>query len=100
MSNLHIINSSPDRGTSLKSCLRVVQNGDAIILIEDAVIVAKKESQTEILINNITTKLFVLEPDLKARGIRSDQVIEGIELVSYNDFVKFTVKYNSIQTWN
>ena len=85
--------------SSLQSCLRVIQKDDAIILIEDAVIAAKKDGQTERLINDITN-VFVLEPDLKARGIKPDQLIQGIEPVDYNGFVKLTVKYNGVQTWS
>ena len=85
--------------SSLQSCLRVIQNNDAIILIEDAVIAAKKDGHTETLIKN-TMNIFVLEPDLKARGIKPDQLIQGIEPVDYNGFVKLTVKYNGVQTWS
>lgn len=99
MPTIHIINRSPTMRSSLQSCLRVIQKDDAIILIEDAVIAAKKNSQTEKLIKNVLD-VFVLEPDIKARGIQIDQLIQGIELVDYNRFVNLTVKYNGIQTWS
>lgn len=88
--------------SSLQSCLRITQKDSAIILIEDAVIAAKKDGQLEELIKNSCQKIkyFVLEPDLKARGIKTDQLIKGIELVDYNGFVKLTVKYNGVQTWS
>jgi len=99
MPMLHILNRSPNMRSSLQSCLRVIQKSDAIILIEDAVIAAKKDNHTEAFINN-AMNVFVLEPDLKARGIQADQVIQGIELVDYKGFVKLTVKYNGVQTWS
>ena len=85
--------------SSLQSCLRIIQKNDAIILIEDAVISAKKDCQTEMLINK-TMNVFVLEPDLKARGIKPDQIIQGIKPVDYKGFVKLTVKYDGVQTWS
>ena len=102
MSILHIINSSPAMHSSLQSCLRVIQKDSAIILIEDAVIAAKKDCHTDQLIKDYCKKinLFVLEPDIKARGIKSDQLIQGVELVDYDGFVRLTVKYEGTQTWS
>ena len=85
--------------STLQSCLRIIQKNDAIILIEDAVIVAKKDCHTEVLIKNVMN-IFVLEPDLKARGIKPDQLIQGVEPVDYKGFVKLTVEYNGVQTWS
>ena len=101
MSILHIISTSPTMRSSLQSCLRVAQKGNAIIFIEDAVMAVKKECVDE-LINNALgrIKLYVLKPDLKARGIKSDQLIEGIVSVDYHEFVRLTVKYDRVQTWS
>lgn len=82
--------------SSLQSCFRVIQKNDAIILIEDAVITVMNKGHMDLIKN----KLFVLEPDLKARGIKIDQITEGVSLVDYNEFVKLTVKYDNVQTWN
>ena len=102
MSILHIINTSPSMRTSLQSCLRVAQKDNAIILIENAVIAAKNNCHTDQLIKDALekSKLFVLEPDLKARGINSDQLIQGIELVDHSGFVKLTVRFDGVQTWS
>ncbi len=102
MAILHIINTSPMLQNALQSCLRTAQKDSAIILIEDAVIAAKKNSHTETLIKNAMEHsfVFVLEPDLKARGVKPEQIILGIEPVDYNGFVKLTVKYSGVQTWS
>ena len=98
MATLHIINASPLAKTSLQSCLRVIKKNDAIILIEDAVITAKKNNGEMLFKESI--RFFVLEPDLKARGIKTEQIIQGVETVDYNGFVKLTVKYYGVQTWS
>ncbi len=99
MSTLHIINSSPMMRSSLQTSLSVLQKNDAIILIENAVIAAKKNNQNEDLIK-ATENVFVLQADLKARAIKADQIINNVELVDYSDFVKLTVKYNNTLTWS
>jgi len=88
--------------SSLQSCLRVAQKDSAIILIEDAVIAAKQGSHTDQLIKDILEKikLFVLDPDVKARGIKSNQLVQGVEPVGHDGFVRLTVKYEGTQTWS
>ena len=102
MSTLHIINTSSTSSSSLQSCLRGIQKDSAVILIEDAVIIAKEEGQSDQQIKNTLQKLnwFVLEPDLKARGIKTEDIIEGIKPVNYQAFVKLAVKYDRTQTWS
>lgn len=102
MTLLHIINTSPAMRSSLQSCLRVAQKHHAILLIEDAVIAARKNSATESIIESVLQrcKVYVLEPDLLARGIKTQQIITGIELVDYPGFVQLTVDYSGVQSWN
>lgn len=102
MAILHIINTSPAMQSSLQSCLRVAQKNSAILLIEDAVIAARKNSVTAPLIETAlhNFKLYVLEPDLLARGIKTQEIITGIEPVSYPGFVNLTVEYSGVQSWN
>ncbi|MFK8067861.1 MAG: sulfurtransferase complex subunit TusB [Gammaproteobacteria bacterium] len=99
MTTLHIINSLPMMRSCLQQCLSVIQKNDAIILIENAVIAAKKNNQNEELIKN-NKNVFVLQADLKARAIKPDQIINNVELVDYSGFVKLTVKYNNTLTWS
>lgn len=96
MSTLHIINNT---GSALDSCLRLIQKNSAILLIEDGVLAVIKNSESsEKLIPPIANqKVYVLEPDLKARGIT--QIIDGVEKVDYDNFVKLTVEYNGVQSW-
>ena len=42
---------------------------------------------------------FALDPDLKARGLNNNSVIEGIEVIDYDGFVDLTTEHNTVQSW-
>ena len=67
---LHIINKSPYDRNSLDSCLRVIREGAAILLIEDGTYALRKNAAPADKLRAALEKhkIFALEPDLKARG--------------------------------
>nr|VFK42217.1 MAG: tRNA 2-thiouridine synthesizing protein B [Candidatus Kentron sp. TC]VFK42648.1 MAG: tRNA 2-thiouridine synthesizing protein B [Candidatus Kentron sp. TC]VFK61549.1 MAG: tRNA 2-thiouridine synthesizing protein B [Candidatus Kentron sp. TC] len=101
MSMLHIVNKSPFEKTSLNSCLMHVKEGAAILLSEDGVYAAL--SGTAIADKMISAlqncKIYVLEPDIKARGMDVGKVIDGIKVIGYGDFVDLTVAHDSVHSW-
>ena len=98
---LHIVNKSPFERNTLDSCLRLALDGSAILLIEDGVYAASSKSTTAARVGEAMQKLpvYALQPDLQARGIAPDTVIDGIELVDYDGFVKLTTEYEKTQSW-
>ena len=44
-------------------------------------------------------RIYVLEPDLLARGVSISNVIAGIEIVDYEGFVTLTVENDSVHAW-
>ena len=68
---LHTVNKSPFEKNSLETCLRLAEDNSSILLIEDGVYGALKNTTIESSIINAqkTNKFFVLGPDLKARGL-------------------------------
>ena len=98
---LHTVNKSPFEKTSLDTCLRLAKPGSAILLIEDAVYAAVSGTQLEGKVKEATTKhsVYVLGPDLKARGMNAEQVIDGIEVVGYEGFVDLAAEHPRVQTW-
>lgn len=96
---LHIINKSPLSSGTLKSCLRVVESGD-VLLIEDAVYAATKGNAFESELRNAMgrCKLYVLQPDLEARGL-ADRLLDGVTTVDHGGFVDLTISNNSCQSW-
>ena len=98
---LHTINKSPFEKNSLETCLRLAEDNSSILLIEDGVYGALKNTTIESSIINAqkTNKFFVLGPDLKARGLDKTSLISNIEIIDYKEFVKLTVENDKIQNW-
>ena len=97
---LHTVNKSPFITTALQGCLRTAKDGSSILFIEDGVYAALKNSEFSDAVEDAmkTKKVYVLEPDLKARGVQ-DHVLNGIELVDYAGFVDLTTKHDAVQSW-
>ncbi len=101
MSMLHIVNKSPfERGT-LDSCLKTSLDGSSVLLIEDAVVGAVKDSSCsdQIKAAIASKKVFVLGPDLNARGFTDADIIDGIKTVDYSGFVDLTTDNDNVQSW-
>lgn len=98
---LHTVNKSPFEKNSLESCLRLSQNDCAVLLFEDAIYGALKGTQFEAAITEAlkTKKLYVLLPDVEARGMRAEDVISGVQSVNYAGFVDLVAENNTVQAW-
>ena len=42
---------------------------------------------------------YVMGPDVKARGLGEDKLINGIQVVDYNGFVDLTTEHDAVQSW-
>jgi tRNA 2-thiouridine synthesizing protein B len=101
MSDLHTVNKSPFDKNSLDSCLKLAQPGSSILLIEDAVYGAVKGTAAEAKIRDALAKhkVYAMAPDLRARGMTEDRVIEGVGLVDYAGFVDLVESNDKVQAW-
>ena len=103
MAMLHIVNKSPFERNALKSCLAHALTGDAVLLIEDAVLGAVSASslvaELQQAMHGNSVAIYALGPDLAARGIKADRVLEGIQMVDYAGFVDLTVTNEKTQSW-
>ncbi|MCF7982951.1 MAG: sulfurtransferase complex subunit TusB [Thiohalocapsa sp.] len=101
MSTLHTVNKSPFEKNSLDTCLGYVAGGSAVLLLEDGVYAALKGTSVEPKIKSAldSAKVYVLGPDLKARGFSEDRVIEGISVVDYAGFVDLAAENAKVQAW-
>jgi tRNA 2-thiouridine synthesizing protein B len=43
--------------------------------------------------------IYALGPDLDARGISKDKIIDGIKVVDYGDFVDLVAEHSASQAW-
>jgi tRNA 2-thiouridine synthesizing protein B len=98
---LHTVNKSPFDKNSLESCLRFARQGHSILLFEDGIYGAVTGTRFETLILDAlkSYNIYVLVPDLEARGMRTDNVIEGIKATDYAGFVDLVEKNQTVQAW-
>jgi tRNA 2-thiouridine synthesizing protein B len=101
MSILHTVNKSPFERNSLDSCLKFAAAGNSLLLIEDGIYAALKGSSMEAKVAAAqgSLKLYVLGPDLNARGFTDDRVIPGINVVDYAGFVDLAAESDKVQAW-
>ncbi len=98
---LHTVNKSPFEKNSLDTCLRLSTAGSHVLLIEDGVYGALAGGAFEAQVRDgmRERKLYALGADLKARGIDAPQLIKGIEVVGYDEFVELAVRCGKVQSW-
>jgi tRNA 2-thiouridine synthesizing protein B len=101
VSMLHTVNKSPFERNALTACLGHALPESGVLLIEDGVYAAMSGTAYEQAVRKgmETAKVYVLGPDLLARGLAADRVIEGIEVVDYQGFVELTEKHDKVQAW-
>ena len=101
MSVLHIVNKSPFERNSLDTCLRLAKADSAILLIEDGIYAARKNTAAADKLQQALGNhpVYALAADLQARGVNTDSMIDGISLVDYDGFVKLTTEYDKLQSW-
>jgi tRNA 2-thiouridine synthesizing protein B len=98
---LHTVNKSPYERINLDSCLRVARIGCGILLLEDGVIAALATgAAAQALSVALSDKsVYVLGPDLDARGLRECDLVIGIKIVDYDGFVDLVAGYDTVQAW-
>lgn len=101
MSILHTVNKSPFERTSLESCLRFASDGAAVLLFEDGIYAALEGTQVESQMTEALgrLKVYVLGPDLQARGFSKERIIDGISVVDYAGFVDLAAENDTVQAW-
>ncbi|RKR79006.1 sulfurtransferase complex subunit TusB [Marinobacter nauticus] len=87
---LHIINKAPEHAR-FRHCLASVQQGDTLLLIEDAVLaLLDRERQ-------LPGASYGLEADANARAVANR--VPSEQLVDYAGFVQLTVNHSRIINW-
>ena len=89
---LHVVSQSPFSHTMLQRCLDLIQAGDQLLLIQDAVIAATTNHWVQQLQDK---EIYVLQEDLAARGL-IPKIGIPIDMTGY---VALVVKYNSPLCW-
>ncbi len=97
---LHTVNKSPFEHSALETCLRYARQGSSVLLIEDGVYAAARDTavskQVQDALKNVS--IYALKPDVEARGMQN-RVMDGVRLVDYGGFVDLVVQHNAVQSW-
>ena len=97
---LHTVNKSPFDNKTLETCLKFAREGSAILLIEDGVYAAARDTgvatQVQDALKRVT--IYALKPDVEARGMQN-RVMDGVRLVDYGGFVDLVTENNAVQSW-
>lgn len=98
---LHTVNKSPFERTSLQSCLRVARGGSGVLFIEDGVIAALDGGDISATVAEAAgdKSIYVLGPDLDARGLGDSKLVDGVKVVDYAGFVDLALEYHTVQAW-
>ncbi len=94
---LHLVNKSPHDGCNLDTATSIMKDGDSLLLIEDGVYGAIKAGKAASLLEGRSVS--VLGPDLAARGISEDKLVDGITIVDYAGFVDMVAASDNVQSW-
>jgi len=97
---LHIVNKSHTQTSALRSCLRLAQPGQALLLTEDAIYAATAAGSAASGIAEAVARLkvHVLQPDVQARGM-AGKLIDGVSAVDYAGFVDLVAAHSTNQSW-
>jgi len=97
---LHTVNKSPFEHNTLESCLKFARKGSALLLIEDGVYAATRDTAISKRVQEAMkiVSIYALRPDIEARGMQ-DRVMDGVRLVDYAGFVDLVVEHNAVQSW-
>ncbi|MEO5336741.1 MAG: sulfurtransferase complex subunit TusB [Magnetospirillum sp. WYHS-4] len=98
---LNTINKSPFERASLDSFLRTAPKGTPVLFLEDGVYAVTKNTSLAAAMAAIAKDhaIYALGPDLKARAIGDDRVLEGVTVVDYGGFVDLVVEHGTVQSW-
>ncbi|HIA08008.1 MAG TPA: sulfurtransferase complex subunit TusB [Chromatiaceae bacterium] len=98
---LHTVNKSPFERNSFAQCMGHAKKGSSVLLIEDGVFAALKGAANESVVSNAIGDIgvYVLGPDLNARGMTDEDVIDGVKIVDYTGFVELAAEHDVVQSW-
>ena len=94
---LHTLSASPT-SPAFSDCIRLLGEGDALLLLGDGVYAALCETVPCQHLMSTGADLYVLKPDAEAAGIL--KLMEGkVKLVDFDAFVALTEEFTRQQAW-
>ena len=101
MSTLHTVNKSPYERFAFASCLAHIAPGDALLMLEDGVLGARRGGAFAKRFAEAggAAAVYAIGPDLEARGVKREDVAEGVEIVGYDGFVDLVAHHARVCAW-
>lgn len=96
--SLHIVSTSPFVTSALGDCLRVLQGGDCIILIENAVWAVNGDQAWQRQLRALSDhhSVYLLAEDAALRGIH---VLPPFSLIDYENMVAIACEHTRSLSW-
>jgi tRNA 2-thiouridine synthesizing protein B len=97
---LYIVNKNCTDSSALKNCVERACDGDAILLIENAVyggISSPGNTALQGVADGVG--VYALTPDMQARGLDASQYVDFIRFVDYAGFVTLVGSNKPIRSW-
>ena len=88
---LHLIQRSPFSSTTLSDCLNIIGSKDSLLFMQDGVYIQNHPN-----LASIKNSVFILQDDLKARGLKKSSVGKGID---YQEFVQLCTQHEKVISW-
>ncbi|MDO9169446.1 MAG: sulfurtransferase complex subunit TusB [Methylobacter sp.] len=94
---LHLIFQSPIDTAILER----MDSSDVVVFLENAVLRIYQHSNiSDALTKQLSrNRLCVLSDDIAVRGITADELVKGIEAITYAELVELTITNPIIQSW-
>lgn len=94
---LHTLSHSPWQ-CDIEALVRMLREGDDLLLIQDGVLAAIEGSRFVEILTNAPISVSALKEDIDARGL-AGQISAKIDVVGYTDFVNLAVTQSSQMNW-
>ena len=94
---LHLIFTAPLQTATLQR----IGADDSVLFLENAVLHLLKNSVKSAELTHLVAKnrLFVLLSDIESYGISVEELVQGIEVIDYSQWVSLTCQHHLIQSW-
>ncbi|WP_434638446.1 sulfurtransferase complex subunit TusB [Klebsiella sp. I138] len=94
---LHTLSTSPWH-TDLRAMLRLVKDGDDLLLLSDGVLAAVAGGSFLEILQSAPITIHALQDDIDARGL-AGQIADSVVRVGYTDFVRMSLKHPGQLSW-
>jgi sulfur relay protein TusB/DsrH len=97
---LHLLSRSARQGDSLQQCVLHIGAGDALILLEEAVLEAVHDSHLIDSLQDLGVAVYVMQADLLLRGLGEFELASGVTAIDYVAMTGLITDFELSQTWS